>query len=81
VIDGNGLTFDGTLQLWLVGGFQPFPGQTFQLFPAATPADLGAFDSIIFDQPGYAGSFNYTNGTLTIVAVPEPSPARSSESP
>jgi fibronectin-binding autotransporter adhesin len=67
----DAMIYDGTLQLSLVGGFQPFVGQNFQIFLHSMATHSGAFDSIIFDQPGYAGTFNYNTGTLTV--VPEPS--------
>jgi hypothetical protein len=67
----DAMIYDGTLQISLVGGFQPFVGQNFQLFLHGMTTHSGAFDSIFFDQPGYAGTFNYNTGTLTV--VPEPS--------
>ena len=69
----GGITFNGTLQLSLIGSYQPLIGDHLQLFPNTTASDSGEFDAILFSEPGYAGSFDNTNGTLTITAVPEPS--------
>jgi autotransporter-associated beta strand protein/T5SS/PEP-CTERM-associated repeat protein len=70
LLNCTNITYDGTLRVSLIGGFQPIEGQSFSIF-ATSPSSTGTFDSIVFDQPGYAGTFNYTTGSLTI--VPEPS--------
>jgi len=65
------LTYDGTLRLSLADGYQPSIGSIFQFFSYPSAAHTGAFDSIVFDQPGYAATYDYNTGFLTV--VPEPS--------
>ncbi|MGC4008779.1 MAG: hypothetical protein QM805_07270 [Pseudomonas sp.] len=66
-----GLAYGGILRLSLVSGFEPHLGDTFRLFSGFT-AFSGAFSSVEFEQPGFAGTFNKTNGILEITSVPEP---------
>jgi hypothetical protein len=48
VLANNGnVTLDGILNISLVGGFTPTPGQSFPLFEGAIGSISGAFDSVI----------------------------------
>jgi autotransporter-associated beta strand protein len=69
----NGLlTYDGVLQITLLGDFIPLVGETFVLFDAALAAPGSQFDAITFNLANYQGEMNYATGTLTITAIPEP---------
>lgn len=69
------LTFGGTLKLAILNGFTPQLGQTFDLFDWESAS--GTFSN--FDLPNldpalfWDMSELYTNGEITIAAVPEPS--------
>ena len=65
------LTLGGTLTLDF--GFTPDVSDTFDLFNFTT--QTGSFSSVVFVDPGYAGSFDSTTGILALSAVPEPSTA------
>lgn len=66
------ITFGGTLKLSLINGFVPQVGDSFQLFQDFN-SQSGTFSSVVFTNPGFAGSLNYATGTFSIIAVPEPS--------
>jgi hypothetical protein len=68
------LNYGGTLELSLINGFQVHVGDTFRLFSAFT-AFTGSFSDMVFDQPGFAGTYNHNNGLFTVTAVPEPTHA------
>lgn len=63
--------FDGTLQIAFLDGYLPSDGDMFALFDMADGD--GMFDSILFDDPDYSGSFDADTGILTVWMVPEPS--------
>jgi T5SS/PEP-CTERM-associated repeat protein/autotransporter-associated beta strand protein len=65
------LTYDGTLLLSLADGYQPSIGEIFQFFSYPSAPHTGTFDTIVFDQPGYSATYDYSIGFLTV--VPEPS--------
>lgn len=62
------LSYNGTLTLDF--GYSGSVGQTFNLFSFTSYS--GTFSSINFLNDGYAGTFDYASGTLTLTAVPEP---------
>lgn len=70
-VDGL-LTYDGTLEITLLGGYFPEIGDTFDLFDAGSVAGL-QFDAITFNLGGYDGTFDAGTGVLSITTVPEPS--------
>ena len=72
-VDGN-LLYAGALNITVNEGYVPKVGTTFGLFVLGEFATWeGAFDSITFINPGFAGTFDYASGTLTVTqAVPEP---------
>jgi hypothetical protein len=63
------MTFAGTLTLDFANGFGA-ANDSFDLFDFAQP--VGDFSAVTFVDPGYAGTFNPTNGVLTLTSVPEP---------
>jgi autotransporter-associated beta strand protein len=67
---GGSLTYGGTLTLNF--GFAPVVGTTFDLFDFTSRAGTSEFSAINFVNTGYAGTFDYTTGVLTVTAVPEP---------
>ena len=73
-VDGL-LTYDGELNITLLGEYAPQVGDTFALFSAASVANSSQFKAITFNIAGFEGSFDYGTGMLKIVAVPEPSMA------
>jgi T5SS/PEP-CTERM-associated repeat protein/autotransporter-associated beta strand protein len=70
---GGLLEYAGALEISFLDGYLPDVGDSFDLFDL-TSFELGSeFDAILFDEPGYAGTFQYSSGVLTISAIPEPS--------
>ncbi len=75
-VSGAGtITFGGTLQVTLTGGFSPVSGNSFNLFSFTTGSstfatlDLPALTAgLVWDQTAL-----YTSGTLSVSAIPEPS--------
>ena len=63
--------YGGTLNISLLDGFTPEDGASFALF-AVDGSNSGAFSSIAVD--GFLGEMDYATGTLTLHAIPEPSP-------
>jgi autotransporter-associated beta strand protein len=66
------LTYGGTLSLSLVNGFTPQIGDTFEIFRDFN-AFFGSFSSVTFSDPSIVGQFAPSSGTLSVVAIPEPS--------
>jgi hypothetical protein len=70
-VAGN-LTLDGTLNVVLIGGFQPVPGNFFNLFDWGSVS--GSFDATNLPVLGNGLTWDFsqfhTNGTLAM--VPEP---------
>lgn len=66
------LTFDGTLEVSLIDGFVPSPGNTFDLFDWGR--HLGAFDQIVLPDLPTGMNWDvknlYVNGSIAV--VPEP---------
>lgn len=73
---GGTLTFGGTLKVVQYGGFAPQAGQSFDLFDWSTRQ--GQFSTIDFTAAPLANGLTwdtshlYTDGTITVAAVPEP---------
>ena len=65
---GTAPTYAGTLSL--VFGYAPTAGQTYQLFTGL--AGTGNFTSLAFNNAEYQGTFNPSDGRLTLNVVPEP---------
>ncbi|MGH8048958.1 MAG: beta strand repeat-containing protein [Chthoniobacterales bacterium] len=68
---GSTLAYGGTLSLTF-NGFTPQAGDTFQIFKDFS-AQSGTFTAIGFSAPDLAANFDYASGTLSFVAIPEPS--------
>jgi hypothetical protein len=69
-VDGF-ISYAGTLQIEFLNSYLPNVGDSFQIFTVGMAA-TGAFDHIMFSNPDHAASFNASNGTLQITAIPEP---------
>ncbi len=75
--------WDGTLRIDLGNGFRPLAGMTFDLFDFDNTRDAGAFTTILVNDPGsllskgltFDYSQLYVDGTVSIIAVPEPASA------
>ena len=75
--------WDGTLRIDLGNGFHPLAGMTFDLFDFDNTRDAGAFTTILVNDPGsllapglaFDYSQLYVDGTVSIIAVPEPASA------
>ena len=65
------LAYNGILQIDFTNSYTPTLNQTFDLFDFS--GQSGNFSSISFLDSGFDGSFDTSNGLLTITAVPEPS--------
>jgi len=70
VMVGGLLTYGGDLLLDF--SFTPTLGESFAIFDGFT-GHTGAFDNISFANTGFAGTFDYDLGAITIDAIPEPS--------
>lgn len=76
IVVAGQLTFGGTLSISFLEGFAPSAGAEFALFGGEGVGGGYSgpeFSAITFAEAGYAGSFDYDTGVLTITAVPEPS--------
>lgn len=70
VMVGGLLTYGGDLLLDF--SFTPTLGESFAIFDGFT-GHARAFDNISFTNAGFAGTFDYNLGAITIDAIPEPS--------
>lgn len=70
---GGLMTFNGVMQIAFLDGYLPELGRSFDLFDLQSIAGFSNFDSIVFNAPGYSGTFDPETGLLSINAVPEPS--------
>lgn len=71
-VHGMLLILNGSdLRINFIDGFAPDDGSTFSLFGGAHSSN-GNFAGI-FCPPGWQGTFNPSNGVLTLTAIPEPS--------
>lgn len=69
----NGLlAFGGTLRVRFLDHFLPDLDATFDLFDFDTLAVDTWFDDIVFDDPRFSGSIDYTTGVLGVTFIPEP---------
>ncbi len=77
LIDAGNLSFDGTLKITLINGFNPTLGQSFDLFDwTVLSGNFSSFDfsfasldsGLVWDTSNL-----YSNGSITVSAVPEPS--------
>ena len=66
------LEYGGTLSIIFIDGFVPGGGDLFPVFDDFTSWS-GAFDTVLFNEPGWTGLFDHNTGTLTLTAIPEPS--------
>jgi PEP-CTERM motif len=77
IVDSGLLTFNGSLKLTLINGFNPTLGSSFDLFDWSTLG--GSFSSFDFSGAGLAPGLTWdtsnlnSTGTLMVSAVPEPS--------
>ncbi|MEM0965648.1 MAG: PEP-CTERM sorting domain-containing protein [Verrucomicrobiota bacterium] len=69
-VDGN-ITYGGELLIGFFGGYVPVIGDSFQIFEAPNVIGGMTFTDLRFQQSGFGGTFDASNGTLDITAVPE----------
>lgn len=72
ILEGEALTFGGTLSIVFGDDYIPQEGDAFQLF-YGFDSSTGTFSQIVFSDSAFTGTFDYATGVLTLVAVPEPS--------
>jgi len=75
--DSNTLSLDGTLDIDLLGGFEPTIGSTFDIFRYGSGARTGEFDTVLSPTWGAGLYFDvaYTDTAVSLQVVPEPASA------